>query len=193
MIKRLLLLCLFLGIILFASGCTTGPEIEFSGFVDFSMKSTVYDVNDPILVKFYYGQDYSENYDFENLIGHKIEVYQTTSLGGYTSSLDEWIMLYEKDYEKSEFIDDKYKCEVGGFSFFGNINVKYKAGFDLNIDFSNIPFKKGNLVIRITEDKYVIDLINGEEVYREISRYYQKSLYFKIEDEKVKFSWREFK
>ena len=203
--KRLLPIFLCVILIPLISGCSisglsegykgkrlSGGEVEFQGFVALKIEKTKYDVNDFINVRFNYGHNYPDYYELDRLISHKLEVYLTSSLSGNTDSEDEWVILYEKEFDDSEFINVGNKCEVNEKSL-GNVEIKYNKGFDLEIDFSNIGFDKGKLVIRMTESKYASDLINGETNYREVTTNRQSSLYFQKDTDEVMFSMREIK
>jgi len=163
-----------------------GDASAFPGYVDIELRSFRNATDDPIAVTFLYGHDYPSSYDTANLLGHTIEVYLTEDLGGALEP-DDRIVLYESSFTDADFLTEENRCDPGGWIF---ARVRYARSFALDIDFADLDFTVGLLVIRIAETRIYEESV-GDEIRERVGTVYRSaSFFFRVEDDVVLFSTR---
>jgi len=145
-----------------------------------------YPTDDPVPVMFYYGQDADSDEDTLDLLGHTVEVFLTADLGGAIDS-NERVVLWERRFEGDAFLTEENRCDPG-LPIFGR--VSYQRSFRLEIDFSELDFTRGLIVIRIAETRLLSTDVGGERLERVVTVRRAAFFFFEVEDDTVIFSTR---
>lgn len=197
--KRLINLLLVITLVILISGCSRNdidvghkviagaPEL-LAAQAAITIDNDKYNVDDLVTVLFNYGQTYQDNFDTGLIDGHSVEVLLTDDLEGFLIP-NEYSIIYSIDFDGTEFITEENECTS---TWIYGATIHFNQEFSLDIDFSNLGYSEGMLLIRIAEYTYEGNLIDNEEVLTPSTGYTSAYVYFKVEDEKVYFSENKF-
>lgn len=195
--KLMLLIVVTLGLVLV--GCFGGSSIHsgangsdvLSGFLQMKLDDREYDLENAVILHASYGHDYIENFNENNrVVKHTISIY--TIAGNYVGRVDnpsESIELYEISYEGEDLGSDIYRCYPGLWLF---STVKYNMTIDISIDFSEVEYDSGLLVMRFAETYISQEMIEGVLIETETTHYVYTFLFFVKDDATIKFSKTSF-
>lgn len=198
--KRMILILYVLVLGLLLCGCSNGvsagsrgpgDDWSFPGCIKMELEEPEYDLEKTILLHANYGHDYEENFNEDHhILKHTISIY--TLDGKSTGNFEkptEFIEFYSISYEGENVGSETYRCD-SGLTIFSK--VKYIITVDLNLDFSEIEYDSGLLVMRFDETLIMKDNIDDEIVEREVVQSIYTFLYFLKDDTTIRFSTKSF-
>ncbi|HAQ55907.1 MAG TPA: hypothetical protein DCR44_00645 [Acholeplasmatales bacterium] len=137
-------------------------------------------------ITFRYGHAYPDDFDSVNLLGHTLEVFLTSDVG---DAIDpgERVVLSERHFEGTAFLSEANRCDVG-LPLFGR--VSYRQSLTLSVDFSDLAFTRGLIVIRLSETTVRTSEVGGERLEQIVTVHRSAFFIFTIEDDVILFSTR---
>jgi len=168
-----------------------GSNDEWPGYVQMRLDDRKFDIDNPIVLHASYGHDYNENFTEDNrVLKHTISIY--TVAGNYTGRIDnpsESIEFFETTYEGEEIGSDAYRCDPGLWLF---SKIKYNMTVNVDLDFSEVEYDSGLLVMTFEEVFISQDMVDGVLIETEKTHYVYAILFFIKDETTIEFSRRSF-
>lgn len=188
---------IFIGVLLILQSCMeratyygdyriTPGQKEFFGFTLIEIDKKTHNLNDPIPITFYYGHKYEDLSGEETIINHHVSVYLATTFKSPFYEPELYVELYRLTFEGSSFT--QAENAILNTSLRLNQKIKYQKSFDLDVSMDLFDRQEGMLVLEIAKE-VLTDNGNGLET---ITLFERAHVFFKIENNKVTFNWRQF-